>query len=83
MADYIAKGIRVAQLGVLINTLPAVTKLLAGVIANSYALVADAIESATDIFSSLIVMRGYELLNANQPRNFPSGMGETKIWLRR
>ena len=39
----VARGIRTAQAGVLINALLAVTKLVAGVIGNSYALIADAV----------------------------------------
>jgi hypothetical protein len=42
-------GLRKAQLGIVINILLAATKGVAGVVGHSYALVADAIESASDI----------------------------------
>ncbi len=78
MADVTEKGIRAAQLGVLVNTLLAVTKLLAGVIGNSYALVADAIESGTDIFSSLIVMSGLRIARREPTAEFPFGYGRAE-----
>ncbi len=78
MLDFTEKGIRAAQLGVLVNTLLAVTKLLAGVIGNSYALVADAIESGTDIFSSLIVMSGLRIARREPTAEFPFGYGRAE-----
>lgn len=56
MSNLSRKGIRAAQLGILVNAPLAVAKLLAGIVGNAYAPVADAIESGTDIFSSLVVM---------------------------
>jgi divalent metal cation (Fe/Co/Zn/Cd) transporter len=41
--------VRFAQGGMLLNALLAVVKGLAGVLGNSYALVADAVESASDV----------------------------------
>ena len=43
-------GERSAQLGVLVNAALVAVKLVAGVVGNSYALVADAVESTADIF---------------------------------
>lgn len=78
MPDLADKGIRAAQLGVLVNTVLAVTKLLAGVIGNSYALVADAVESGTDIFSSLIVMGGLRIARRDPNDEFPFGYGRAE-----
>ena len=36
----------------------AIIKAIAGVLGHSYALVADAIESTTDVFSSFLVLLG-------------------------
>ena len=55
MSDLAGRGIQYAQFGMLANTGLAVVKLIAGLLGNSYALVADAVESIADIFSSLIV----------------------------
>ena len=50
-----SRGIRTAQLGLLVNAGLAVIKVLAGIIGNSYALIADGIESTADLLSSTIV----------------------------
>jgi len=47
-----AAGRRLILTGVLVNILLAVAKFAGGVLGNSSALIADAIESALDIFSS-------------------------------
>ena len=78
MAGSADAGIRAAQLGILINTVLAVTKLLAGVIGNSYALIADAIESGTDIFSSLIVLSGLRIARREPTAEYPFGYGRAE-----
>ena len=52
------QGRRAALLGLLVNAVLVVVKIGAGVLGHSYALIADGIESTTDILSSLIVWRG-------------------------
>jgi cation diffusion facilitator family transporter len=78
MAETADRGIRAAQLGILVNVLLAVTKLLAGVIGNSYALIADAVESATDIFSSLIVVGGLRIAKRDPTDEYPFGFGRAE-----
>ena len=56
-----AQGMRAAQAGLLVNIVLVLVKLISGIVGHSYALVADAIESSTDIFSSLIVWGGLRL----------------------
>ena len=51
MVEANERGIRSAQLGILVNTVLAIAKLAAGIIGNTYALVADAVESTADIFA--------------------------------
>src|SRR5439155_24898863 len=48
-------AIRVAILGILVNGVLATAKLIGGIVGNAYVLVADAVESMTDIFSSFVV----------------------------
>lgn len=57
------------------NTALALIKALAGIFGNSYALIADAIESTTDIFSSLLVLFGLKYANRPADRNHPYGHG--------
>jgi cation diffusion facilitator family transporter len=57
------------------NTLLAITKWIAGYFGNSYALIADAIESTTDIFSSFLVFLGIKYANKPADENHPYGHG--------
>jgi cation diffusion facilitator family transporter len=78
MVDVSDKGIRAAQLGIFVNAVLAMTKLLAGLLGNSYALVADAVESGTDIFSSLIVMSGLQIARRDPTEEYPFGFGRAE-----
>ena len=55
MTQGVVRGVQSARLSILTNAVLALTKLVAGIVGNAYALVADAIESATDILASTIV----------------------------
>jgi len=57
-ADRHRQGRHSTLLGLLINALLVVVKIGAGILGHSYALIADGVESTTDIVSSLIVWRG-------------------------
>lgn len=72
------RGIRSAQLGMLVNALLAIVKLVAGVLGNTYALVADAVESTADIFASLIVWGGLRVASRNPDDEYPFGYGKAE-----
>jgi cation diffusion facilitator family transporter len=72
------RGVRVAQLGVLANSALAIAKLIAGLVGNSYALVADAVESITDILSSLIVWGGLRVASREPDDTYPFGYGRAE-----
>lgn len=71
-------GIRYAQLGFLVNALLVVVKFLAGIIGNSSALIADALESTADIFSSLVVWSGLRVASKPADENHPYGHGKAE-----
>ncbi|HLF53515.1 cation diffusion facilitator family transporter [Flavobacterium sp.] len=60
------------------NTCLAIIKGLAGFFGNSYALIADAIESTTDIFSSFLVLFGIKYSNRPADDNHPYGHGRAE-----
>ena len=60
------------------NTCLAIVKGIAGVFGNSYALIADAIESTTDIFSSFLVLFGIKYSNRPADANHPYGHGRAE-----
>lgn len=50
-------------------------KWIAGILGNSYALIADAIETTTDIFSSILVLFGLKYASRPADENHPYGHG--------
>jgi len=73
-----SRGIRAALFGLLVNGTLAGAKLVAGILGNSYALIADAVESSLDIFSSLIVWRGLHVTARPPDRTHPYGYGKAE-----
>jgi len=74
----LSTGIRAAQVGLAVNLLLAVVKLVAGLVGNSYALLADAVESTTDVFSSLIVWGGLRVAAQPADESHPYGHGKAE-----
>lgn len=72
------QGIRATLQGLLVNALLAAGKLVAGVLGNSYALIADGIESTADILSSVIVWRGLQVANRKADAEYPFGYGRAE-----
>jgi cation diffusion facilitator family transporter len=60
------------------NAVLAVIKWLAGYFGNSYALIADAIESTSDIFSSFLVLFGLKYSSRPPDKNHPYGHGRAE-----
>lgn len=58
------------------NTVLAIAKGIAGIFGNSYALIADAIESTADIFASLLVLFGLKYAERPADDNHPYGHGK-------
>lgn len=69
---------RSTVVGMIINLLLAVAKGTAGVLGNSYALVADAIESASDVFSSAVVWIGLRVASSAPSEKHPYGKGRAE-----
>lgn len=71
-------AIKATYFSLLGNTCLALVKGLAGFFGNSYALIADAIESTTDIFSSFLVLFGLKYSNRPADENHPYGHGRAE-----
>ena len=56
-----------------VNLALTVFKLIAGIIGNSYAMISDAIHSASDVLSTLIVMIGVKVASKKADRKHPYG----------
>jgi cation diffusion facilitator family transporter len=72
------KAIKATYFSIIGNTSLALIKGVAGFFGNSYALVADAIESTTDIFASLLVLFGIKYSNRPADDNHPYGHGRAE-----
>lgn len=72
------EAIKTSYLSIVGNALLAVAKALTGIFGNSYALIADAIESTTDVFSSTLVLLGLKYSSKPPDENHPYGHGKAE-----
>jgi cation diffusion facilitator family transporter len=70
--------LRATFTGLAVNTVLAGSKLTAGILGHSHALVADAVESLADIFSSIIVWRGLVVAAEPADEDHPYGHGKAE-----
>jgi cation diffusion facilitator family transporter len=76
--DRLQRTLRVTFIGMAVNGLLAAGKLIAGIVGNSYALIADAVESFADIGSSIVVWRGVVVAAAPADAEHPYGHGKAE-----
>lgn len=77
-AERNARGQRLSLLGLVVNSVLVAVKLAAGIVGNSYALIADAVESSLDILSSFIVWRGLRVAAKPADAEHPYGHGRAE-----
>ena len=61
---------------VVVNVLLTLIKITAGIIGHSYALIADGLESASDVASSLVIWGGLKMASKPPDRDHPYGHGK-------
>ena len=71
-------AVKATYFSIVSNASLAIIKWLAGYFGNSYALIADAIESTTDIFASFLVLFGIKYSNRPADKNHPYGHGRAE-----
>jgi cation diffusion facilitator family transporter len=71
-------AIKTTYFSIVGNTSLAIIKGVAGYFGNSYALIADAIESTTDILASFLVLFGIKYSNKPADKNHPYGHGRAE-----
>ena len=72
------RGMKSTVLGILINLGLALTKFSAGLFGNSFALVADGLESITDVLSGLVVYFGLKVAVKPPDADHPYGHGKAE-----
>lgn len=71
-------GMRATALGIVASAVLAVVKILAGILGNSYALIADGIESVLDILSSMVVWGSLRIASQPATDDYPYGFGKAE-----
>ena len=71
--DYEEIVMRVSRVSIIANAALTLFKLLAGVIAHSSAMVTDAIHSASDVFSTIVVIVGVRISSKASDKDHPYG----------
>jgi cation diffusion facilitator family transporter len=74
----VEKAVKATYFSIIGNTFLALIKGLAGFFGNSYALIADAIESTADIFASFLVLFGIKYSSRPADENHPYGHGRAE-----
>src|SRR5882757_3432402 len=72
------RSLRTTFLGLAVNAVLAAAKMLAGIFGHSHALVADAVESLADVFSSIVVWRGVVVASEPEDEDHPYGHGKAE-----
>ncbi len=85
MSDFLEMGIfmgktefektamRVSFVSIVVNVVLSLFKLIAGILANSAAMVSDAVHSASDVFSTVVVIIGIKISSKASDKNHPYG----------
>jgi cation diffusion facilitator family transporter len=73
-----ARGTKSTVLGIFVNIGLALIKCSAGLLGNSFALVADGLESVTDVFSGLVVYFGLKIAVEPPDADHPYGHGKAE-----
>lgn len=71
-------AVRTTYFSIIGNSILALLKWLTGYFGNSYAMIADAIESTADIFSSILVLVGIKYSSRPADKNHPYGHGRAE-----
>ncbi len=72
-AEFEKAAVRVSMVSIIGNTALSLFKMLAGIFAHSGAMISDAVHSASDVFSSIIVIIGVKLSSKGSDKDHPYG----------
>ncbi len=71
--DFEKTAMRVSFVSIVVNVVLSLFKLLAGILANSAAMVSDAVHSASDVFSTIVVIIGIRISSKASDKDHPYG----------
>ncbi len=73
MENFEKTAVKVSVVSIVGNVILSAFKMLAGIIAHSGAMVSDAVHSASDVFSSIIVIIGIKISAKDSDKEHPYG----------
>lgn len=73
ISDIEKVAVRVSKVTIVANFVLAAFKLLAGVVAHSGAMISDAVHSASDVFSTIVVIIGIKIAGKESDKEHPYG----------
>lgn len=73
MKDYEKTAMHISLVSIVGNVILSLFKLLAGVLAHSGAMISDAIHSASDVFSTIVVIIGIRISSKKSDKEHPYG----------
>lgn len=73
LKNYEKTAVRVSAVSIIGNAVLSVFKMLAGLFAHSGAMISDAVHSASDVFSSIIVIIGVKISAKESDKDHPYG----------
>jgi cation diffusion facilitator family transporter len=76
--NAVKRGLKTTLIGIIASFFLAAIKIFTGIVGNSYALIADGIESLTDIFTSSIVLTGLYFAAKPADEDHPYGHGKAE-----
>lgn len=71
--EFEKTAMRVSFVSIVVNVVLSLFKLIAGILANSAAMVSDAVHSASDVFSTVVVIIGIKISSKASDKNHPYG----------
>lgn len=78
LLESAARGSRATVWGIVASSLLAAAKIIGGIFRNSYALIADGVESMLDIMSSLVVWGALRVSTQPPNERYPYGYGKVE-----
>jgi cation diffusion facilitator family transporter len=78
LRDAARRGIKATIAALMASVLLGAIKIAAGVLGNSYALIADGVESLLDVFASLVVWGALRIGVSTPSRRYPYGLGKVE-----
>lgn len=73
VSDFQRVADRVSIMSIIGNVILSAFKLIAGIVAHSNAMISDAVHSASDVFSTVVVMIGIRLASKKEDKEHPYG----------